>query len=119
MPAFVTAATERIPNFKGLKFTSNDLGEGAQVLRNLKQGQEMFLGADSVSNPLLISLLMPHYWGTGLSNGLHKKRIRHNLPRGPSADWWVLTSTDAAGTTGLTCLRKHGRARDNKFLVIR
>jgi hypothetical protein len=27
----------------------------------------------------------------------------------------VLTTADAAGTNGLTCLPKHGRARDNKF----
>ncbi|KAF9405997.1 hypothetical protein HW555_013474 [Spodoptera exigua] len=47
MPAFVTAATASIPNFKGIKFTSNDLSEGAQVLRALKDGQEMFLGADT------------------------------------------------------------------------
>lgn len=50
MPAFVTAATASIPNFKGIKFTSNDLSEGAQVLRALKDGQEMFLGADTVSD---------------------------------------------------------------------
>lgn len=48
MPEFVMAATAKIPNFKGLKFTSNDLSEGAQVLRSLKEGQEMFLGADTV-----------------------------------------------------------------------
>ncbi|RVE42481.1 hypothetical protein evm_012866 [Chilo suppressalis] len=35
----------------------------------------------------------------------------------PSADWWVLTTADAAGTNGLTCLPKHGGARDSKFLV--
>lgn len=51
MPAFVKAATERIPNFKGIKFTSNDLSEGAQVLRALKPDQEMFLGADTLLAP--------------------------------------------------------------------
>ncbi|XP_026743139.1 N-acetylneuraminate lyase-like [Trichoplusia ni] len=51
MPAFVTAATASIPNFKGLKFTSNDLSEGAQVLRALKNDQEMFLGGDSLLAP--------------------------------------------------------------------
>ena len=49
MPAFVAAATAAIPNFRGLKFTSNDLSEGAQVLRTLKDGQQMFLGGDTVS----------------------------------------------------------------------
>jgi hypothetical protein len=42
----------------------------------------------------------------------------HNPPRGPSADWWVLTTANAASTNGLTCLPKHGRARDDKVLVI-
>ncbi|XP_038206673.1 N-acetylneuraminate lyase-like [Zerene cesonia] len=51
MPAFVAAATAKIPNFKGIKFTSNDLSEGAQVLRNLKEDQEMFLGADTLLAP--------------------------------------------------------------------
>ncbi|PZC77823.1 hypothetical protein B5X24_HaOG202934 [Helicoverpa armigera] len=51
MPAFVSAATVSITNFKGIKFTSNDLSEGAQVLRTLKDGQEMFLGADTLLAP--------------------------------------------------------------------
>jgi hypothetical protein len=33
-------------------------------------------------------------------------------PRGPSADWWVLTTANAAGS--LTCLPKHGGARDDE-----
>lgn len=49
MPKFVTAATERIPNFKGLKYSSNDLIEAAEILRTLKEDQEIFLGAASVS----------------------------------------------------------------------
>ncbi|RVE53003.1 hypothetical protein evm_002301 [Chilo suppressalis] len=44
-------------------------------------------------------------------------RLGHNPPRGPSAGWWVLTTANAAGTNGLTCLPKHGGARDSKFLV--
>ncbi|KAF9405892.1 hypothetical protein HW555_013540, partial [Spodoptera exigua] len=47
----VETATASIPNFKGIKFTSNDLSEGAQVLRALKDGQEMFLGADTLIAP--------------------------------------------------------------------
>ncbi|RVE44984.1 hypothetical protein evm_010348 [Chilo suppressalis] len=35
-------------------------------------------------------------------------RLGHDPPRGPSADLWVLTTADAAGTNGLTCLPKHG-----------
>ncbi|RVE46209.1 hypothetical protein evm_009167 [Chilo suppressalis] len=44
-------------------------------------------------------------------------RLGHDPPRGPSADWRVLTTADATGTNGLTCLPKHGGARDSKFLV--
>ncbi|XP_063367257.1 N-acetylneuraminate lyase-like [Cydia amplana] len=51
MPAFVAKATARIPNFKGIKFTANDLSEGAQVLRTLKDDQEIFLGADTLVAP--------------------------------------------------------------------
>ncbi|CAF4867728.1 unnamed protein product [Pieris macdunnoughi] len=51
MPAFVTEATSKIPNFKGIKFTSNDLSEGVQVKHNLKEDQEMFLGADTLLAP--------------------------------------------------------------------
>ncbi|RVE42287.1 hypothetical protein evm_013052 [Chilo suppressalis] len=44
-------------------------------------------------------------------------RLGHDPPRGPSAGWWVRTTADAAGTNGLTCLPKHGGARDSKYLV--
>jgi hypothetical protein len=46
----------------------------------------------------------------------YTKRTGHNPPRGLSAGWRVLTTANAAGTIGLTCLPKHG-ARENKFLV--
>ncbi|RVE48459.1 hypothetical protein evm_006895, partial [Chilo suppressalis] len=39
-------------------------------------------------------------------------RFGHETPRGPRADWRVLTTADAARTNGLTCLPKHGGARD-------
>ncbi|CAB3248852.1 unnamed protein product [Arctia plantaginis] len=51
MTEFVTAATASIPNFKGLKFTSNDLSEAAQVQRALKDGQVLFLGGESLLAP--------------------------------------------------------------------
>ncbi|RVE40326.1 hypothetical protein evm_015024, partial [Chilo suppressalis] len=44
-------------------------------------------------------------------------RLGHDPPRGPSADWWMLTTANAAGTNSLTCHPKHGGARDSKFLV--
>jgi hypothetical protein len=56
-------------------------------------------------------------WGRGLPNGLPTRRTGHNPPREPSADWWVLTIANAAGTNGLTCVPKHGGARDDKVLV--
>jgi hypothetical protein len=57
---------------------------------------------------IIISLLM-----TGFPYGLQIRRTGHNLPRGPSVGWWVLTTANAAGTNGLTCLSKHGGAQDN------
>ncbi|RVE46213.1 hypothetical protein evm_009103 [Chilo suppressalis] len=42
-------------------------------------------------------------------------RLGHDPPREPSANWWVLTTADAAGTNGLTCFPKHGRAGDSNF----
>jgi hypothetical protein len=48
---------------------------------------------------------------------LHIRRMGHNPPREPSAKWWVLTTTNAAGTNSLTCLSKHGVARNNTYLV--
>ncbi|XP_023938793.2 N-acetylneuraminate lyase-like [Bicyclus anynana] len=54
MPSFVTEATRNIPNFKGIKFTSNDLSECAQVLRALKKDQELFLGADTLLAPAAV-----------------------------------------------------------------
>jgi hypothetical protein len=56
-------------------------------------------------------------WGTGLPYGLHIRKTGANLPDGTSAGWMVLTSLNAAGTNRLTCLPKHGGARDSKFLV--
>ncbi|XP_069360526.1 N-acetylneuraminate lyase-like [Maniola hyperantus] len=51
MPSFVLEATQSIPTFKGIKFTSNDLSECAQVLRALKKGQQVFLGSDTLIAP--------------------------------------------------------------------
>ncbi|RVE48863.1 hypothetical protein evm_006513 [Chilo suppressalis] len=49
-------------------------------------------------------------------------RLGHDPPRPPSADWWVLTTADAAGTNALKCLPKHGGTlffliQDRRFLV--
>jgi hypothetical protein len=48
--------------------------------------------------------------------GSHIRRTGQSPPRERSADWWVLTTANAAGTNGLKCLPKQG-ARDNKFMV--
>lgn len=45
MPSFLELAEQSIPNFVGLKFTSNDLDEGAACL---KPGRSVFLGADKI-----------------------------------------------------------------------
>jgi hypothetical protein len=39
-------------------------------------------------------------------HALHIRRTGLNPPRGPSADWWVLTTANSAGTNGLMCLSK-------------
>jgi hypothetical protein len=44
--------------------------------------------------------------GTGLPYGLHIRKMGHNPPREPIVDWRVPTTVNAAGTNGLTCLRK-------------
>jgi hypothetical protein len=44
------------------------------------------------------------------------KRTGHSPPHGLSADSWVLTTANAAGTNGLMCLPKQ-RARDDTFFI--
>ncbi|CAG9784926.1 unnamed protein product [Diatraea saccharalis] len=58
----------------------------------------------SSSSPALLRL--PYGW---------LRRMGHDPPRWPNADWRVLTTANAAGTNGLTCLPKYGVA--NNFLV--
>jgi hypothetical protein len=65
-----------------------------------------------IINSLLMSPLLGHR-----PYGLHIRRTGHNPPRGPSAGWWELTTANAAGTNGLTCLPKHGGAWDNIFMI--
>jgi hypothetical protein len=66
---------------------------------------------------IIISLLMFPLLSPRLPYGLHIRITDYNPPREPSAGWWVLTTANAARTNGLTCLLKHGTARDYKFLV--
>jgi hypothetical protein len=56
-----------------------------------------------------------HYCSTGLPYGLHITGTGHNTPCWHSVGWWGLTT--ASWAVGLTCLLKHGGARDNTFLV--
>jgi hypothetical protein len=65
----------------------------------------------------IINLLMAPLQGHRHTYGLQIRRTGHNPPHGPSAGWWVLTASNAAGANGLTCLPKHGEAGDKKFLV--
>ncbi|CAG9783610.1 unnamed protein product [Diatraea saccharalis] len=62
------------------------------------------------------ALLCPHFRGSGLPYGW-LRRMGHDPPPWPNADWRVLTTANAAGTNGSTCLPKHEVARDNIFLV--
>lgn len=45
MPRFIEMAEETIPNFVGIKYTSNDLDQGSSCLKN---GRAIFLGADTL-----------------------------------------------------------------------
>ncbi|XP_049878203.1 N-acetylneuraminate lyase-like [Pectinophora gossypiella] len=51
MPAFAAAASAQLPNFKGMKFTSSDLIEAAQVVKVLKEDQQIFLGGEYLLAP--------------------------------------------------------------------
>jgi hypothetical protein len=59
----------------------------------------------------------PHCGAQAFLMDLPTRSTGHNPPRGPSADWWVLTTTNAVGTNGLKCTPKHGGAPDSKFWV--
>jgi ABC-type multidrug transport system fused ATPase/permease subunit len=48
----------------------------------------------------------PNCWSTGFPYGLWIKTTGRNPPRKPSAGRWVLTTANAAGSKGLTCLPK-------------
>ncbi|CAG9794896.1 unnamed protein product [Diatraea saccharalis] len=61
-------------------------------------------------------LLCPHCRGSGLPYGW-LRRMSHDPPRWPNVDWRVYTTVNAAEANGLTCLPKHGVARDNIFFV--
>jgi hypothetical protein len=43
---------------------------------------------------------------------LHIRKTGHSPPRRSSADFWILTTANTAGTNGLKCLPKHGGALD-------
>ncbi|XP_047985405.1 N-acetylneuraminate lyase-like [Leguminivora glycinivorella] len=50
-PEFMVKATARIPNFKGMKYSPSDMSEAAQVLRVLKEGQEVYVSDDTQLAP--------------------------------------------------------------------
>lgn len=49
-PQIVRNATARIPNFRGIKYETNDLSQLTATLNEIKHGQELFLVADWVSD---------------------------------------------------------------------
>jgi hypothetical protein len=53
----------------------------------------------------------PH-WARVVGYGPFSLCVIHNPPRGPSVDWWVLTTTNSAGTNDFTCFPKYRGARD-------
>jgi hypothetical protein len=73
----------------------------------------LFVAAVANFNPSSSAYYCPHCWGTGLPYGLHIKRTGQSPPHRPSAGWWVLTTANAAGNNGSTCLPKYGGGRIN------
>jgi hypothetical protein len=63
------------------------------MIRNI-----FFVGGTNYIIIIIISLLMPPLLGTGLPHGLHVRKKGNIPPRGPSADWLVLTTKNAVGT---------------------
>jgi hypothetical protein len=56
---------------------------------------------------IVISLLMSPLLGFRPSLWITLKENGHNPPRGPSADWRLVTTANAVGTNSLTCVPKH------------
>jgi hypothetical protein len=59
------------------------------------------MACESKERVIIISPLMSPLLGDRPSL-LHIRRTGYNPPRGTSADWWVLTTANAAGANGLT-----------------
>jgi hypothetical protein len=78
-----------------------------------------FHAFNSTSNLLLFNLIPLSEVGTTYFLWCCDKDYFYDRPpawRQPSLKLeWVITTANAAGTNGWTCLLKHGGARDNKF----
>jgi hypothetical protein len=72
----------------------------------------LFSSIDMCNVIIAISLLMSPLLGNMPPYGTHI--TGYNPLCGPSANWWVLTVANVAGTTGLACIPLYG-ARDSKF----
>jgi hypothetical protein len=89
----------------------------------------VFLSHPSLGKPVLEEPLA-HVW-EGFVGSTDEQQLFHLLPHGLARPWvekghpprgqvrvgGVLTTANSAGTNGLTCFPKHGRARGNQFLV--
>jgi hypothetical protein len=82
---------------------------------NLLEKFESFVAKLMTLYIIIIISLCLHCWGTGLFYGIHIMRTSHNPPRGPTADWRLLTTAYSAGINGLTYLPKHEGAQAYKF----
>lgn len=80
MPSFCDLAEQEIPNFGGIKFTSNDLNEGAACL---KPGRKVFLGSNTIlsgalalgfDSAILVSLNVFPELGQAVYNAVQENR---------------------------------------------
>jgi hypothetical protein len=83
--------------------------------QRLKNRRENKIPLQWIACIIIISLLMSSLLRHRPSLRRHIRRTGHNQPHGPSAGWWVLTTANAIGTNGLTCLTKQRGAREKKI----
>ncbi|RVE43368.1 hypothetical protein evm_011985 [Chilo suppressalis] len=93
--------------------SEHDLDVWSKAIEGVNGCFQQVLSMDSESNDIRFINVLTAGAQAFSMDGIG--RLGHDPPRGPSADWRVLTTADAAGTNGLTCLPKHGGTRDRIF----
>lgn len=86
MPRFCDLAEKRIPNFNGIKFTSNDLNEGVACL---KRGRKIFLG----SNTIILGALAQGFDSTISSTANLFPELVHEIYTAVKENRWIDAQT--------------------------